>query len=546
MITLLFTLAQVLALGLPLILLFACFFPAARRVMPRLLWLAPLPALLLAVIPIAPATWSLGNAQFALHFALDMPGRILLGVAALLWSLAGVYAQRWLRDAQHPHGDGFIVTWLMSLSGLVGVFLAADLIGFYLWLALLSFGASGMVLQGRASDARRAGAIYLGMALIAEAFLLAAFVLLAQATPHGSLLISDAAAALPHAAQRDVILSLLLLGFAIKAGLVPLHFWMPLAHAAAPLPASAVLSGALVKASVLGLLRFLPSELAAPDFGTTLVAFGLFTSFYAALVGITQQKPKQILAYSTVSQMGFILAMLGMGLASGAPGVALIVAFYAAHHVLVKGALFLAVGVMAQTGRALALPMFIPAAFIALSLAGLALSGGMLAKYASKDLMGDGLAGTLALLTSVTSALLMLHFLHRLWQSRMPNERAHAACGLIGPWLGMALASIIIPWALYVSLPLGTLDQVLSLKALAGGVWPVLLGGVLLLGVMRWHNALPKIPNGDVVVVLPSLARLALALSSLSVALDHVVRRWFVASLSLLVLALVLFSLLLI
>ena len=84
------TLLFMLALGLPLILLLACLAPAPRRFMPRLLWLAPLPALLLALLLDAPAVWSLGNAHFALHFALDTPGRILLGVAALLWTLAGI------------------------------------------------------------------------------------------------------------------------------------------------------------------------------------------------------------------------------------------------------------------------------------------------------------------------------------------------------------------------------------------------------------------------------------------------------------------------
>ncbi|MEW5837369.1 MAG: proton-conducting transporter membrane subunit [Pseudomonadota bacterium] len=531
-----------LALALPLGLLLACFAPAVRRWMPRLLWLAPLPALLLALLPDAPAAWVVGNAHFSLHFALDMPGRILLGVAALLWTLAGLYAQGWLR--LEKHGGGFVVTWLMSLTGLIGVFLAADLISFYFLLAVLSFGASGMVLQGRGSDALRAGSIYLGLALLAEAFLLAAFVLLAAATPNASLLIADAAAALPQAAQRELILALLLLGFGMKAGLVPLHFWMPLAYAAAPIPAAAVLSGAVVKASVLGLLRFLPASFAAPDFGLPLATLGLFAAFYGVAIGITQRHPKHILAYSSVSQMGFILAMIGMGLASDAAGVALAVAFYAAHHVLVKGALFLAVGVVAHSGRKHLTAIFLPAVIIALGLGGLALSGGALAKYLAKDLMGEGLAGTLAMLTSVTSSLLMLHLLHRLWLEQHQQRETHAPCGLIWPWLGMALAAVLIPWALYLTLPLGTLQQALALKSLWDGLWPVLLGGLLFLALLRAPGALPVIAPGDVIAVLRPLGQVNAALGKFGVALDNYSRRWLVATLSLVALAIAFVSLL--
>ena len=87
-------------------------------------------------------------------------------------------------------------------------------------------------------------------------------------------------------------------------GLVPLHVWLPLAHPAAPMPASAVLSGAIIKAGVIGLIRFLPFDGALPDWGAVLTAVGLLTAFYGVAVGITQANPKTVLAYSSVSQMG--------------------------------------------------------------------------------------------------------------------------------------------------------------------------------------------------------------------------------------------------
>ena len=97
-------------------------------------------------------------------------------------------------------------------------------------------------------------------------------------------------------------------------GLVPLHVWLPLAHPAAPMPASAVLSGAIIKAGVIGLIRFLPLDGSLADWSAGLTSLGLVTAFYAVAVGITQANPKTVLAYSSVSQMGFVAAVLGAGL----------------------------------------------------------------------------------------------------------------------------------------------------------------------------------------------------------------------------------------
>jgi L-aminopeptidase/D-esterase-like protein len=140
---------------------------------------------------------------------------------------------------------------------------------------------------------------------------------LAVNIPGQSLAISDAVAALPDSPMRDVTILLLLLGFGLKAGLVPLHVWLPLAHPAAPMPASAVLSGAIIKAGIIGLVRFLPFEAGAPGWGIALGALGLFGAFYAVAFGVLQRNPKTILAYSSVSQMGVVMAALGFGLAAG-------------------------------------------------------------------------------------------------------------------------------------------------------------------------------------------------------------------------------------
>jgi formate hydrogenlyase subunit 3/multisubunit Na+/H+ antiporter MnhD subunit len=252
---------------------------------------------------------------------------------------------------------------------------------------------------------------------------------------------------LPDSPARGLTLALLIAGFGLKMGLVPLHVWLPIAHPAAPMPASAVLSGAIIKAGVIGLIRFLPFEAALPDWGGALTAIGLVTVFYGVAMGITQANPKTVLAYSSVSQMGFIATVLGMALAAGNGGATLAAAFYAAHHILAKGALFLGVGVSAASGARRWWPVLLPAALLALGFGGLPLTGGGLAKLAVKAPLGEGVVSLLATLAGAGSTLLMLHFLHRL--SATADVETCAPPGLAWPWLAMAFAAVAIPWAVF-------------------------------------------------------------------------------------------------
>lgn len=521
------------AVATPLAMLLACTVPGLRRRLPPLLALAPLPALAAALF--ADATpLVLGNARFALAFALDEPGRMLLLVAAILWIAAGVYAA----SGQWATGQagGFVECWLMTLTGGVGVFLAADLIGFYFLLAVLSVGASGLVLQGDGPEARRASAIYLGLALTAEALLLAGLIMLAAVTPAGSLLIRDAAAALPASPWRDLTLALLIFGLGMKAGLVPLHVWMPLAYGAAPIPAAAVMSGAVVKASTLALIRLLPFDLALPDFGLSLATIGFLGAFYGVAIGITQPSPKIVLAYSSVSQMGFLVAVIGIGLAAGDVGAPLSASFYAVHHLLVKGALFLAVGVIAMTGRRRLWLMLLPAAVLALGIGGLPLTGGALAKLAVKPVLGNGLMGLLETLSAIGTTLLMLHFVERLAASAAPDPSASAPIGVVLPWLLMFAVAIAVPWTLYLVTGIGTGSAALQPGVLWAGLWPVLTGALLVLGL--WGRRLPQAPAGDIVVVGERAMGTIVAWSHGVERLDDALRRWPVAALLLLMLTL--------
>jgi multicomponent Na+:H+ antiporter subunit A len=526
------------ALAVPLFMLLACLWPRVLNRMPSCLAFAPIPALAAALFASWDSALIVGSQRLHLTFALDLPGAALLGVAALLWIASGAYASAYLRG--RPNRGRFAVCWLMTLIGCIGVFVAADMVGFYFLLALLSIGACGLVIHHETPRGWRAGAIYIGIALFAETLLLMAFVLLAAQIPGDSLLIRDAAAALPISPYRDLILALLIAGLGMKAGLVPFHFWMPLAYSAAPTPASAVLSGAVVKASILAMIRFLPLQTATPDWGTGLAAAGLFAALYGVVIGITQRNPKVVLAYSSVSQMGVIVAVIGMGMIAGDDRAGLAAAFYAANHVLVKGALFLSVGVIVATGDRYLWRMLIPVAIIAVGLGGLPLTGGALAKIVVDGPLGDGTANKIATLSTIGTTLLMLQFVRALAQNTSRDPEAMAGAGLVRPWLAAAAASLIVPWALFLAVPSGMLPNPLAPAELWKGFWPVLLGAALAVALWRWVRRLPRIPEGDIVSAMQGGVKLALACGKVMERAEGALRQWPVAGVSLLILTIAL------
>jgi multicomponent Na+:H+ antiporter subunit A len=522
----------VATLGAPLALLAACLVPALRARMAFLLPLAPLPGLWCARVGAEQPPFILGAGPVQLVLALDRPGEILLLVASILWSIAALYALTYMRS--EPNRDRFAVSWLMGVAGCLGAFVAADMVTLYLCLALLTLGACGLVFHDETPVAKRSASIYLGLALFGETLVLAAMVILAQALPAGTLLVRDAAALIPTLPHRDLVLALLVVGFGLKAGLFPLHVWMPLAHAAAPVPASAVLSGAVVKVGIVGLGRFLPFEAVLPAWGTALTAVGLFTALYAVVIGVTQRHPKAVLAYSSVSQMGVIAAVAGMGLAAEESIAALAAAYYAAHHVLVKGALFLAVGVVAATGPRRLSWILIPTGVLALSLGGLPLTGGALAKYAVKGPLGEGLTGTLANVSAAGTTVLVLHFIHRLRREAEDIPAAVAPAGLVVPWALLSAAAIAVPWAMFLAVPAGTIDNPLAPRALWAASVPLFAGVAVAWALDRWASGrLPRIPQGDIAVGIEPALRVAARAGDFVQGLDGAARAWVAAGLAL-------------
>jgi formate hydrogenlyase subunit 3/multisubunit Na+/H+ antiporter MnhD subunit len=523
------------SLALPLALLAACVSSRLRRQALALQGLAPIPALIAALLALVGGPFAFEAPALRLSLSLDQPGALLLAVAAILWIVVGAAT---FSGARPWPSARFGVCWLLTLTGSIGVFIAADLLTFYLVYALVSIPAYGLIVDDDAPATRRAGGVYMGFTILGEALLLLALVLLAAGEPHGSLRIEDVVAELPTSPWRDGALALIVASFGMKIGLAPLNGWMPLTYTAAPIPAAAVLSGAGVKAGVIGLIRFLPLGFALPNWGEALAVLGFFAAFYGVAIGITQKSPKTVLAYSSISQMGVLTAALGMALAGGDAGALGLVAFAAANHVLVKGALFLTVGAFVATqwrAKNWALPL---AGALGLSLAGLPFTGGALAKLALKAPFGAGLAATLSTASAAGTALLMLHFLMRLAKTAPADDPARIPAAITRFWPVFALGAIFVPWLLYPNV--GDLSDAFSLAKLWDGLWPVLIGAVLALGLARWGEKLPRIPAGDTVVVAEAAFRSSFALAGLFEKVDARLRGFPAGGLSLVTIALIL------
>jgi hydrogenase-4 component B len=377
----------------------------------RWAWWVPafgaIPALVAVLLVPVGETLDLRWLMLGTRLGLDEIGRIFLLFTSIIWLAAGIYAVASRQTMPNP--GRFNTFFLLAMAGNFWLIVGQDLVSFYTGFAIMGISSYGLVIHDGDRAALRAGKVYLILTLGSELALFVALVMIATTT--GSM----------HPTPEDLValngltIGLLILGLAVKAGLVPLHVWLPLAHPAAPIPASAVLSGAMIKVALLGWLRFLPiGEIAMPEWGLLFVFAGLATALYAVPIGLVQSNAKVLLAYSSVAKMGLMVVALGLIFLEPelAPVASVAVALYAGHHALTKGGLFLGVGLRKSAGARRW--VFGGLVLLALSMAAVPLTSGAVAKYGIKPAFAALDSGILLIaiaLTTITSALLMMRFL---------------------------------------------------------------------------------------------------------------------------------------
>jgi formate hydrogenlyase subunit 3/multisubunit Na+/H+ antiporter MnhD subunit len=310
--------------------------------------------------------------------------------------------------------------------------------------------------------------------------------------------------------------------------MVPFNGWMPLNYSMASIPVAAVLSGAGVKAGVIGLIRFLPEGASLEGAGVTLAVLGCVSAFFGVSVGLTQKNPKTILAYSSISQMGVICAALGLAMRDGAFASSNI-AFYGLNHLLVKATLFLSVGVLAARRAPLGGLTLAMMAALALSLAGLPFTGGALAKLSVKPYLDGVWASALTTASSIGSAWLMTHFLMRL-KNTTDEYAGETPAAIVTYWPVIALGAILLPWLFYPAA--GDVSKALEAAELWSALWPVAVGAGLALAQQRFKNQLPHIPPGDSIILYEKLFERVSALGPAMENLDTRLRRWQVTGVS--------------
>jgi formate hydrogenlyase subunit 3/multisubunit Na+/H+ antiporter MnhD subunit len=311
---------------------------------------------------VAPAGWSmqaswLAQGDFAL--GLDRLGGVFLVLAGAIGAVASLYGFGYTAGHRSAQGRVPSVSYLVLVASLVVQVAAANPLTFLLAWELMSLSAYLLVLTDQdRRDTVRAATWYLGVTHVGFAALVAMFLLLSGGDLSQSFDISRHVAL--SAALRDAVFVLAVVGFGAKAGLVPLHIWLPMAHPVAPSHVSALLSGVVLKMGVYGFLRIVVDLLGGgpPWWGGVVLGLGIVSALLGVLYALMDTDLKRLLAYSSIENIGLIFMGIGAGLifkSHGLPSLAMLAliaaVYHALNHAVFKSLLFMGAGsVLHATG----------------------------------------------------------------------------------------------------------------------------------------------------------------------------------------------------
>jgi hydrogenase-4 component B len=298
---------------------------------------------------------------FALGFAVDRLSAWFLIVLALLAIPIAVYSLAYLGHGSLDRRSPFVGVGFNLLLGAIETVFAADgVIGFlFAWELMTLANAALVATEHEHPETRRAAFLYLAMSHVGTGCLIGGFLVLAQAASSLSFDHLLAGNVLSGAA-RSVAFALFFTGFGVKAGVIPLHVWLPEAHPAAPTSISALMSGMVIKTGIYGMFRVCAFGLGEPSltWGVLVLVCGGASAILGVLYALMQHDLKRLLAYHSIENIGIILLGLGAGMVAVASGCAELAAvglaaslFHVLNHALFKGLLFLGAGsVVTATG----------------------------------------------------------------------------------------------------------------------------------------------------------------------------------------------------
>lgn len=293
------------------------------------------------------------NVYLPIVLKIDSLGKIFAVMVSIIWLCCGFYAFEYMKHEENP--KRYFGFYLMTYGVLIGLDFAGNLITMYMFYEFMTLASFALVIHNQSREAIMAGLKYLLYSFFGAYMSLFGIYFIAKYantltfTPGG---VISAEILAENQGLFLTILMMMLLGFGVKAGMFPLHAWLPSAHPVAPAPASAALSAMIVKSGVLALIRVVYYIFGA-DFlkgtwvQTVWVSLSLLTVFMGSMLAYRERNLKKRMAYSTVSQISYILFGLSMLNETSLTGSML----HVIAHACIKCTLFLCVGaIIYKTG----------------------------------------------------------------------------------------------------------------------------------------------------------------------------------------------------
>ncbi len=402
------------------------------------------------------------------HLGVDGISFPLVALSALIFLVAAV-ASYGIQDRIKE----YFVLLLVLETAVMGVFLALDYVVFYIFFELVLIPMYFLIAIWGGPRREYAALKFLIYTIVGSLLMLVGIVALYFSTGAETFSIPEIAARAPEMvppAWRMWIFLALFFGFAVKVPVWPFHTWLPDAHVEAPTPISVVLAAVLLKMGTYGLVRISHPTLpeAARDFAVALAVLGVINIVYGALAAMAQRDLKKLVAYSSVSHMGYVL----LGVAAGTAVAVNAAVFQMVAHGIISAMLFLLVGVFydrthtREMDRLHGMYLATPTAGVILAFAGLANLGlpllpGFIAEFFTLQglfLAGTGFFWTIAYVTVigvVFTAAFNLLMMHRVLMGRPREEFAvmpdaskrelvtllplMAVCVLLGVWPGVIM-----------------------------------------------------------------------------------------------------------
>ena len=356
-------------------------------------------------------TWFAG---VGVNFKINGFGILQAVATSLIWVGSSVFSDEYF-DHAPQNLRRYYSFWAITFGATLGMFLAYDLFTVFVFFEAMSFASYPLVVHNQDKESIEAGNSYLSVAVIGGLVTLTGIFMLYRIA--GTVVIDEIAAAVAGFENQNllfIVAFLVFFGFAAKAGMFPLNGWLPKAHPAAPAPASAALSGILIKTGVFGAIVVTSRIMQGNEkWAMFVLCIGILTMFLGALCAFMSVNLKETLAYSSMSQIGFIVIGVAMTQFLGEHGAiaAYGTVLHMINHTMIKLVLFTCAGIVYQNTHSLNLnevqgfgkgKKLLTACFgtAALGIMGVPFFNG----YISKTLLHEGIVEKIHLLHEVHAA----------------------------------------------------------------------------------------------------------------------------------------------